>query len=282
LPAKDPPAQNKILSSSFSQDVISTELPKKMLAVLPRLTDPHVLQRDVPARRPLLQPAYNSSQHSDAKRKYTETFNLAAKEFVPGAAKDKLPNPPENASLITEPSIHPSINFNVRRVPLNMIHEVYKDIYTQLSEGTTLAARDAALEEARVARTSPNVQAYQVAWKQVYARLKKRAPVLTTEEACTLYDLEQRRAEQKRRARWAAPLTPAELAPLIPSQQELTRWGYIPRHPILQPFNLNELTACHRCTTMFTPQTRKQYPCISHWGKLVGSSPSSSAPRPNS
>jgi len=239
-----------------------------MLDVLARIPE-EPRKNEMPAKRLIIK---NEYRHSDVKRKYTQTFNLGAKEFIPvGTSKDK-PSLPKNATLIMDTTIHPSISFNIRQVPLNMIHNAYKDLYVQLPDGgAVLAARDASLEESHVAKTSPNVQAYQVAWKQVYARLKKRKSVTSTRNACTLYDLEARRAETERRLLWKAPLTAAELAPLIHSREELTRWGYLTRHPALQPFNPDETAVCHRCTTLFTPQTRTRYPCISHWGKLIGS-----------
>jgi RNA exonuclease 1 len=155
-----------------------------------------------------------------------------------------------------------------------MLHKAYKELYNTLPEGADLAARDAALEEVYIAKSSRNVQTYQVSWKQVFARLKKRPGPTSAKGACTLYELEARRVERERRLRWGQPLTPAELAPLIPSRDELTRWGYITRYPRPDAFNPSEMAMCHRCTTMFTPQTRTQYPCISHWGKLVGTSDS--------
>jgi RNA exonuclease 1 len=227
------------------------------------------MPQPLPTKRLVESVSYMSSR--DMKRKYTETFNLAAKEFVPSTAK---PPAPKTATLITDPAVDPSINFNVRQVPLNMLHKAYKELYNKLPDGPDLAARDAALEEVYIAKTSHNVQTYQVSWKQVYARLKKRPAPTSVKGACTLYELEARRVERERRLRWEQPLTPAELAPLIPSRDELARWGYITRYPRPEAFNPREMAMCHRCTTMFTPQTRTQYPCISHWGKLVGTSDS--------
>ena len=232
-----------------------------MLEVLPRI-DLHHYDHGYPF------PAF------DAKRKYTETFNLAAQEFIPAKEKSsKTPTP------ISGPSIHPSINANIRHIPLDMIFKAYKEVYASLPD-VSFAVRDAALEELNIAKTSPNAPAYQVAWRQYYSRIKKRSPVTSVEDACTLYDLERRKIEAERTARWKAPLAWTELSPLVHSKDELTRWGYITNSPPLQLFKPNEMTACHRCTTVFTPQTRTQYPCISHWGKQIGSSHSSC--RPNS
>ena len=213
-------------------------------------------------------PAFN------AKRKYTETFNLAAKEFIP--SKEKSPKTP---TPISDLSIHPSININIRRIALDMIFKAYKEVYASL-HSISFAVQDAALEELNIAKTSPNSQAYQVAWRQYYSRIKKRSPVTSVKDACPLYDIERRKLEAERAARWKAPFIWTELSPLIHSKEELTRWRYITNCPRLEPFNPNEMAACHRCTTVFTPKTRTQYPCISHWGKQIGSSNSSC--RPNS
>jgi RNA exonuclease 1 len=245
-----------------------------MLEVLPRTnfhhrTDPGVYKL----------PLVNSKSATyDIKRKYTETFNLAAQEFVPakGQAAISSAGPTPTPDL----AVHPSINANVRRAPLDMIYKVYKELYASLPD-PTLVSRDAALEELNIAKTSPNVQAYQVAWRQQYSRLKKRLSVTSPDEACTLYDLERRKLEFERITRWKARLTWSELSPLVPSKEELTRWGYTTNYPPLRPFKPDEMTACHRCTTMFTPQTRTQYPCISHWGKLLGLSIIDTRPNPS-
>src|SRR6266496_707852 len=66
-----------------------------MLEVLPR--DLHRYHHDYRYKFPAF----------DVKRKYTETFNLAAKEFIP--AKEQGPKAP---TPISDPGIHPSINAN--------------------------------------------------------------------------------------------------------------------------------------------------------------------------
>ena len=256
--------------------VQSSSTETNMLEVLPRREFHHHSANHKDYKLPLVN---TKSATYDAKRKYTETFNLAAQEFVPttkgGAGITPVPPTP-----ISDSAIHASINANVRHVPLDMIYKAYKDLYSSLPD-STLASRDAALEELNIAKTSPNAQVYQVAWRQYYNRLKTRPPVTSTKDASTLYDLERRKLDLERTTRWKAPLTWSELSPLIHSKDELTRWGYITIYPPLKPFKPNEMSACHRCTTVFTPQTRTQYPCISHWGKLLGSPPSCHI-RPNS
>ena len=202
----------------------------------------------------------------DSKRKYTKTFNLAAKEFLPSAATPRQTAP----TALSDPAVHPSINNNVRHVPLDVIYKAYKELYASLPDVLSLAARDAEKEELFIAKSSPNAQTYQVSWRQHYARLKKRDPVTSTKEACTLYDLERRKLQLERTARWNAPLSWTELSPLVHKKEELSRWGYITDLPALKPFDQNALVACSRCTTVFSPKTRTQYPCISHWGKQVG------------
>jgi len=156
-----------------------------------------------------------------------------------------------------------------------MIYKAYKELYSSLPDCASLASRDAAKEELFIAKSSPNAQTYTVSWRQYYARLKKRDPVTSVKDACTMYDLERRKLQAERAARWNAPFSWTELTPLVHSPEELARWGYITGYPPLKPFNSNELVACDRCTTVFTPKTRTQYPCISHWGKLVGLSSNS-------
>ena len=218
-------------------------------------------------------------KQNDAKRKYTETFNLAANEFVP--AKTFAGTIPAPAPLpIIDPAVHPSINPNVRLVPLGVIYETYKELYKSLPDFMNLAARDAAQEELYIAKSSPNAQTYKVSWRQYLARLKKRDAIIFVQDACTLFELERRKLELDRLTRWNEPLLWTELQHLIPSKEELSRWGYITSHPTPEPFNLNKMVSCHRCTTVFTPQTRTQYPCISHWGKQICAS--TSGERPNS
>jgi RNA exonuclease 1 len=224
-------------------------------------------------------PAINTYKQNDAKRKYTETFNLAANEFVP--AKTSAGTIPAPAPLpIIDPAVHPSINPNVRLVPLGVIYETYKELYKSLPDFMNLAARDAAQEEFYIAKSSPNAQTYKVSWRQYLARLKKRDVVIFIEDACTLFELERRKLELDRLTRWNEPQRWTELQHLIPSKEELSRWGYITSSPKPEPFNPDKMVSCHRCTTIFTPQTRTQYPCISHWGKQIGSS--TSGERPNS
>jgi RNA exonuclease 1 len=250
-----------LTSTSKSQQPSTPSPVSNMLDLLPRNSLPAELE------------AYSLSNFKkspvgkfDSKRKYTETFNLAAKEFLPSEAK---PGPTAPTAL-SDPAVHPSINNNVRHVPLDVIFKAYKDLYASLPESLSLAARDAAKEELFIAKSSPNAQTYQVSWRQHYARLKKRDPVTSTKDACTLYDLERRKLQLERTARWNAPLSWTELSPLAHKKEELSRWGYITDLPALKPFDQNALVACSRCTTVFSPKTRTQYPCISHWGKQVG------------
>jgi RNA exonuclease 1 len=202
----------------------------------------------------------------DSKRKYTETFNIAAKEYVPTKAKQVQTTP----TPLSDPAVHPSINNNVRHVPLDMIFKAYKELYASLPNFLSLAIRDAQKEEFFIAKSSPNAQTYKVSWRQYHARLKKRDPVTSTEDACTLYDLERRKLQIERTARWNAELSWTELSLLVHKKEELSRWGYITDYPVPKPFDQNALAACHRCTTVFSPKTRSQYPCISHWGKQIG------------
>lgn len=251
---------------------------ENMLAVLPPggNTFHHRGIHKLPASNKL-----DTYRQNEAKRKYTETFNLAATEFVPAKMSTGAPPPtPSPPTPIIDRAIHPSINPNVRLVPLGVIYETYKELYRLLPDSLTLAARDAAQEELYIAKGSPNAQTYKISWRQYLARLKKRDPVIFIEDAFTLFDLEKRKLELERRTRWNAPLNWTELQPLIPSKEELSRWGYITSPPVQEPFETNKMVSCHRCTTVFTPQTRTQYPCISHWGKLIGSS--TLGERPNS
>jgi len=248
-----------------------------MLAVLPS-------ENTFDHRRGVLKlPATNKVdkyKQNDSKRKYTETFNLAANEFVP--AKISTATIPAAAPTpIIDPGVHPSINPNVRLVPLGVIYETYKELYKSLPDFLNLAARDAAQEELYIAKSSPNAQTYKVSWRQHLARLKKRDAVIFIQDACTLFELERQKLEVDRLTRWNEPLQWTELQQLIPSKEELSRWGYITSHPAAEPFNPNEMVSCHRCTTVFTPQTRTQYPCISHWGKQIGSSTSKERPNPS-
>lgn len=209
------------------------------------------------------------STKGDTKRKYTETFNVAAQEFKPSkmtSAGITVPPTP-----LPDTAVAASINNNVRRVPLDMIYKAYKELYSSLPESASLASRDAAEEELFIAKSSPNAQTYTVGWRQYYARLKKREPVASVLDACTMYELERRKLQAERSAKWLAPLTWNELSLLVHSPEELSRWGYITGYPPLKPYNPDELVACDRCTTVFTPKTRTQYPCVSHWGKLNGS-----------
>lgn len=254
------------LSSASASSSASSSAAANMLGILPRDTNhcghgkDHVL-------------TFNKSTTStkvDTKRKYTETFNLAAQEFKPSkmiSAGITVPPTP-----LQDTAVPASINNNVRRVPLDMIYKAYKELYSSLPGSVSLASRDAAKEELFIAKSSPNAQTYTVGWRQYYARLKKRDSVTSVTDACTMYELERRKLQAERAAKWNAPLTWNELSLLVHSPEELSRWGYITGYPPLKPYNPDELVACDRCTTVFTPKTRTQYPCISHWGKLNGSS----------
>lgn len=241
--------------------------PTKMLEVLPNVD---ILRTNHGMHGyPLVKAS--SFGHVDNKRKYTQTFNLAAQEL--DSAQIATPTP------IKDSTVQASINVNIRHIPLDIIYKTYKETYASLPDFLTHAARDAAEEELHIAKACPNAQAYHVAWRQLYSRLKKRSPITSVQDACTLHDLERRTLERERTALWTAPLTWAEVSRFVHSKDELSQWGYVTTQPVPQPFNANEVAACHRCTTVFTPQTRTQYPCISHWGKQIGSS--SLIARPN-
>ena len=220
-----------------------------MLSVLP-----------MPAPLPISKPALIPS---DIKRKYTETFNLAAKEPPPVSLTPKSPSP------ITDSTVHPSINQNIRRIPLEMIFKAYVDIYNSLPDSHDLAFRDATKEEFLIAKSSPNVQTYQVSWKQIYSKLKKRPAITSEEDACTLQELEKKQLEAFRAEKWNAPFHWSELTTLVHSKEELARWGYIVDQPTPKPFKQDDMGSCFRCGTTFTPKTRSQYPCIAHWGKQM-------------
>src|SRR5579871_2631492 len=140
----------------------------------------------VTASVPISKPALTQS---DMKRKYTDTFNVAAKEYVPA------PTSPTTPTVIEDSAIHSSINQHVRRIPLEMIFKAYVDLYDKLPNSHTLASRDAVKEEFAIAKTSPNARTYQVAWKQLYSKLKKRPSPTSVEEACTMNELEKRQLE---------------------------------------------------------------------------------------
>jgi len=230
-----------------------------MLSVLPMPPVGHGLPVATSNTVPTLTP-------SDMKRKYTDTFNLAAKKNV--RAPSTVPTP----SPIPDSTIHPSINDNVRRIPLEMMFKAYSDLYKSLPDSQALSSRDSAAEELFIAKSSPNAHTYQVAWKQQYAKLKKRAVVTSVNDTCTLHDLEKRQLEAARAERWNAPLQWKELSPLVHSKEELARWGYIVDIPSEKPFRQDDMVSCSRCGTTFTPKTRTQYPCIAHWGKQMAPS----------
>src|SRR5579859_6388279 len=245
-------AHAKVVQTPTALPSAASSASANMLGILPRDTNRCGHGKDiVPTLNKL-----TTSNKGDTKRKYTETFNLAAQEFIPSKMTSAGITVPPTA--LEDTAVPASINSNVRRVPLDMIYKAYKEIYSSLPGSVSLASRDAAKEELFIAKSSPNVQTYSVGWRQHYARLKKRSPVTSVTDACTMYELERRKLQAERAAKWNAPLTWNELSLLVHSPQELSRWGYITGYPPLKPYNPDELVACDRCTTVFTPKTRTQ------------------------
>src|SRR5579859_617990 len=242
-----------------------------MLEVLPTQRYPTTSEIYIPQMAKSASPE-TYQMKIDAKRKYTETFNAAARPFVPSK-----PNYSHSPPTPTKDSgIHSSINDNVRQIPLDMIFKAYKTLYASLPNSHVLARRDAVKEELAIAKAHPNAATYKVGWRSHYHRLTQRKPVTSIDDVGTLAEIEARKLELERQERWNAPLTYSEVKPLAHSKEELARWGYITSPPHVKSFNVNEMVPCHRCTTYFTPSTRTQYPCSSHWGKQIGSGISSS------
>src|SRR5438105_336875 len=83
----------------------------KMLGILPRDTDHLGRGKDnVPTLNKV-----TTSTKGDTKRKYTETFNLAAQEFIPSKMTSAGITVPPTA--LHDTAVPASINTNVRRVP---------------------------------------------------------------------------------------------------------------------------------------------------------------------
>jgi RNA exonuclease 1 len=183
--------------------------------------------------------------------KYTATFNASdqtrlVKPMSTSMTQTKPPSPLVNASL------HPSINLNIRQIPMDMIYKAYLVIYAGLKDCLTFAARDAAEEELHIATSSVNVSAYRVSWKHVYNRLQHRKPITSVDDTCTLHEYKLRKAEREKRKRWNAPLTITELSSLLPSKEDLSEWGYIIVPPeTTVPFEVDGLAPCDRCRTHF-------------------------------
>jgi RNA exonuclease 1 len=213
-----------------------------------------------------------TTKHARSDDKFTKTFNASAQVFLPT-------KPATTPKLVPrlDPQVHKSISVPVRTIPLNLFCKEYQRIYSSLPNSHILAVRDAVKEEYEFAKSSSSAHIYKVTWSQQYAHLQSRRPVTTEEETGSLSELYMRQVDAERKIRWAAPLTWEEISPLVPSKEELARWKFITGTPSIKPFNQGVLVACHRCTTMFTPSTRTQYPCIAHWGKQIGSSTSDGA-----
>jgi RNA exonuclease 1 len=199
--------------------------------------------------------------------KFTSTFNVGARPFQPAGLVMGFTLMPKE-----DTRVHKSISPAVRSIPLNLFHKEYLRIYAALPNFEALANRDAVKEELDAACSSSSAQVYKVTWRHQHNRVAKRTPVTYESDTGTLSDLQLREIEKVRKEKWEAPLTAAELVRAVHSKEELALWGYITREPPVKSFKQDEMVACHRCTTMFTPSTRTQYPCVSHWGKHHSSS----------